>query len=289
MIGDLYNAANVVVGQAAVLFAPLNTTLPNLLNLSFSDPFSLVPWQIATFTINGATAPVTAFTITYNAVTTSSLTVAGLTTALITTAVAALTGVGVGNVVVTGTAATGWVITLQGAASQLGALTVSGTGGTPTVVTGVNPLWVPCGATDQGWQFGTNKSTTDINIEEQSTQVGTQITSQKVTLNGALSEEISSNLALAYNATLTTVASSTTTPGYDELNPTDTVLSYAVAMISQRFDGKPKINYAPAWTQLSNVETSFRRATAKRMYPVSFSTICKPGQIRMLSFTAPHS
>lgn len=288
MIGDLYNQNNVVVGQAAVLFSPANTSLPSLMSFSFADPFSLLPWNNTVFTVNGAVSPVTAFTLTYGGQTTTSLTVAALTAAAIQAALVALSSVGAGNAVVTGTAATGWVVTFSGAATGTSVLTVTGTGGTPTIAPATN-LWTPCGATDQGWKFGTNKSTTDTNIEEQSTQIGTQITTQKVTIEGSMAEEISTTLALAYNGILTTTAASPTTPGFDEINPTDTVIEYAVAMISQRFDGKPKIMYAPQWTQLSNVSTDFRRASAKRMYPVSFATVCKPSQIRAITLTSPHT
>jgi hypothetical protein len=281
-IADLYNAQNVVVGQAAVLFAPANTPLPNLNTISFADPLAATPWT--PWTINGAVAPVTTFTLSYGGNTTSALTVSGLTAAQITTALSSLASVGAGNVVVGGSAATGWTISFTGTAANKGALTAAGTGGTVTVAGG---LWTPCGATDQGWKFGTNKSTTPTTIEEQSTPVGTQITAQSVTIDGALSEEITSTLALAYNATVTTTAQATGVPGTDELNPTDTVLQYAIAMLAVTTGGLPSLYYAPQWTQLANVSADFRRAAAKHMYPVSFATVCKPNQIRIIRFKTP--
>lgn len=280
-IGDLYNGNGVVVGQAACLFAPANTPLPALSSISFADPFSLTPWTAAL--INGAVGPVTAFTLTYKGQTTSSLNVTALTAAQIQTALAALTSIGAGNVFVSGSAATGWSVALSDAVSG-GVLSVTGTGGTPTVTT---PLWSPCGATDQGWTFATNKSTTDIMIEEQSTPVGTTITSQKVLIEGALSEDITRTLALAYNGLVTTTAQATGIPGSDEINPTDDVIVYSAVLITKQFDGKPRVIYAPQWTQLSNVSTAMRRASAKRMYPVAFSTICKTSQIRIINLTSP--
>jgi hypothetical protein len=280
-INDLYNTNAVVVGQAAVLFAPANTPLPALSTISFTDPFNLDPWL--TYVLNG-TVGATSFTLTYKGSVTGSLTVTGLTAAAIQAALAALPTIGAGNVTVTGTAATGWRVSIAERVSG-GALTITGTGGgTPTVTAA---LWAPCGATDAGWTFATNKSTNDTTIEEQSTPAGQTITSQKVTIEGALAEDISRTLALAYNAYLTTTAQATGIPGTEELNPTDDVLSYAVAMIMKQWNGNPRLVYAPAWTQLNNVSTAMRRASAKRMYPVAFGTICATTAIRIINFVSP--
>lgn len=149
--------------------------------------------------------------------------------------------------------------------------------------------WNPVGATDGGWQFGTSKSTADITIEEQSTPVMRTMTAQSITIQGTAAEETAQTIALAMNGLVTTVGATAATPGYDEINPTDDVLSYAVALISRTYDGKPKIAYAPRWTQLNNTTTDHRRAAAKHMYPVAFSTISKPNQIRIIKFNAPHT
>lgn len=147
--------------------------------------------------------------------------------------------------------------------------------------------WNPVGATDQGWKFTANKSTQATTVEEQSTPAGMAISSQAVTIEGAASEDVSAVMALAYNATLTTTAAAAGVPGTDELNPTDDVLDYAVTLITVGVSGKPRWIYAPVWTQLSNVETDFRRAVGKHMYPISLATICQPSAIRIINFTAP--
>src|SRR5262252_9116559 len=63
-IGQLYNAQNVVVGQAACLVAPAYTALPSISTAVLNDPFSIVPWTSATVQ---ASAPITAgsYTLTY--------------------------------------------------------------------------------------------------------------------------------------------------------------------------------------------------------------------------------
>ena len=195
MIGDLYDANNVVVGQAAVFFAPKDTVLPSLDTWNTSDPFDLTFWT--------------------------------------------------------------------------------------------TPDWTPAGATDQGWTFGANKSTQTVNIEEQSTPVATTITSQSVTIAGALSEDITSTLALALNATSAATAAVVGTPGYDTVTLSDDPIEYAVGMVTVNAEGFGRIIYAPAWTQLDNASVAFRRASDKRMYAVQFETVCNISDIQILNFTAP--
>lgn len=193
-IGELYDANNVVVGQAAAFFAPEGTPLPALTGWDVTDPFA------ASF----FPAP-----------------------------------------------------------------------------------WTACGATDQGWQFGAEKNTQTINIEEQSTPVGTTITDQSISLSAALSEDISKTLALTLNATKATTAATTTAAGYDELTLQDTPLYYAVALVTTNAEGFGRIVYAPKWTSLENVEVGFRRASDKRNYGAGFATVCKTTDIRIINFITP--
>lgn len=273
-IGDLYDANNVVVGQAAVLFAPENTPLPDFQNLVLSDPFD--PSPFVSFSV--AVVATSSYTLSYAGGTTTNLTDTS-TSAAITTALEAI--VGNGNVTVTGTGTAYTVLFAENVAN--GALTSTATTGSATVSGG---LWVPVGATDQGWTYGTNKSTQKINIEEQSTEVGTTISTQSVTISGSLSEDISRTLALAYNGTLSSSAATANEPGFDVVALSDDVIYYAVAMLAQTNDGFPRIIYAPKWSQLANTTTAFRRAAKQRMYPVDFSTACKPTQIQVFNITS---
>lgn len=280
-IGQLYDANNVVVGQAALMVAASGTPLPSLLTANLSDPFDPAPFVGFTLTV----AATTTYTITVGGEETTSLTTSS-TGAAIQAALDALSTVGPGGAVVSPlTSSSPYTISFdEDTSGQV--VTVAASAGTATLTGG---LWTPVGATDQGWKYGTNKSTTTINVEEQSTPVAQTISSQAVTFEGALSEDISRTLALAWNAYLTSVAPAVGNPGYDQLLLTDDVLLYAVCLITSHFNGKPRWIYAPKCSQLSNVSTDFRRATAKRMYPVSFATLCKPSEIETINFTAPHS
>lgn len=290
MIGDLYNANNVVVGQAATWFAPKNTPLPSFVRgvglitgWNQADPFD--PGYFASYllTNSGATAFTITVTIDSKTYVTSSLTVAGLTAAAIRAALdVALTPLGAttGFAAVTG-AASPWTVVLKGPAAG-GTITCQGTGGT---VAATNPLWVPCGATDQGWQFGAAKSTQTINIEEQSTPVAMTVTSQQVTLAAALSEDITRTLNLALNAQSAATAPATGVAGYDAVTLTDNVLSYAVACVMANPEGFGRIIYAPQWTQLNNAAVNLRRASDKRTYGVQFQTVCATNLIQIINFT----
>lgn len=293
-IADLYNAANVVVGQAAVFVAPNATPLIDLSKFNPLDPFDPTPFQNYTLAVGS----ITSFTITVArrgvaggtgvvTATTSAQTVAGLTAANLQTAISGLATVGVGNVLVTGTTTTGpFFISFDESVSSDAVVTMTPTGGANSSFT---KLWLPVGATEQGWQYGADKNTQAINIEEQSTPVGTTITSQAISIQGSLSEDITQTLALALNANATRVASTSTIGAYDNIVPTDIVLQYAVAMVTTNAEGFGRIYYAPSWTSLANISAAFRRAAGQRLYGVTFSTVCATNQIQILNFVSPHS
>jgi hypothetical protein len=295
MIGDLYNANNVVVGQAATFFAPKNTPLPafarvapSIIGWNQADPFDAGFLGATLWASGAATSTIFTYTLDGKAYPGASLTVAGTTGPLIqTNLVNALVAGGLSptianaaNVSVQGTSPN-WNIVFRGPLAG-GVLTKVDTGGASTVT---NPLWLPCGATDQGWQFGAAKSTQSINIEEQSTPVAMTVTSQQVTLAASLSEDITRTLNLALNAQNTTTAPATGVAGFDTVTLTDTVLTYAVAMVSANPEGFGRIVYAPQWTQLANASVNLRRASDKRMYGVQFETVCATNLIQIINFT----
>lgn len=284
-IGDLYNAQNVVTGQAAVFVAPGNTPLIDLSKFNTADPFDTTAWTTYSMAVGATTAVILTFLRRGVTASTTSLTITGLTAAALQAALNGLATIGAGGVNVTGTTTTGPFFISFDEGLQDGVLTAAftGTGGVLSA-----PLWTACGATEQGWQLGADKSTQSINIEEQSTQVGTTITSQAVSVQGSLSEDITRTLALAMNATVTkTAAVTTVSPGYDTLTLTDTVLVYALGLVTTNAEGFGRIVYAPLWTSLGNVSASFRRAAGQRLYGVNFATICATNQIQILNFTQP--
>lgn len=286
-IGDLYSAANVVTGQAAVFFAPNNTALPALAGFNPADPFDPTMWMSYLVTVGSITSMTFTFTRRGATATTGSLTLTGLTAAAVQTALEGLATIGVGNVKVTGTTTTGPFNISLNEGLQDGVLTMTPTGGAGSSLSG--PIWSASGATEQGWQFGADKNTQTINIEEQSTPVDTTMTSQAVSIQGNLSEDISKTLLLALNATKQVVAPTTQVGGYDLITPTDLVLKYAVAMVTTNAEGYGRIIYAPSWTSLAGVSAAFRRASGQRLYGVTFATVCDTSKIKIYNFTMPHT
>jgi hypothetical protein len=300
MIGDLYDANNVKVGQAACLIAPANTPLPVLSATvpNMSDPFDLSPWTYAKL---AASATITAgsYTLTYTfngtPYTTAAIQYTDVAATIKTALLTALAPLGVTSAQLTVTGGppnattTPVLITLDEAY-------VGGTWSvTPTGITGgtlsITPtgIWTPVGATDQGWTWNSAKTLQDITIEEQSTLVGRFVANQQFQVTAALSEDITRTLATVHNMTRAFTAASVSNPAYETLTLTDSTLQYAVALIMQNTLSYPRWLYIPATTCLDNVSTPLRRAAAKRMYTATFTSVCATSAIQVFEFEAPHS
>jgi hypothetical protein len=269
-----YNTNNVLVGPAALYFAPVNTPLPADSSVLF-DPTN---WTGKTLTANGATAVTLAVTTAAGTQTTSSQTLPG-TAAAFQTALAGLSNVGAGNVTVTGAAGGPYTIVF---ANSLGAVTLAvtgSTGGTPTVTGG---LWTPAGATDAGWTFGKSINIQDINIEEQGPPVGRFVTSSSYSISGTILEASRANWQLALNAVKTLIAAGaggSGIPGVNLLTMQDALVHYAVALESKNEYGFATRDYIPDAVQGENVSVVHRRAAAAKGLAVAFTSVCPVGSI----------
>lgn len=281
-IGQLYNANNVVVGQAVCYFAPANTPLPADNNNSV-NAFDPTNWSGQTVTVGAATAGT--FTLTVGGQTTAPIAY-NATAAAVKTAIEALSSVGAGNSIVTSTTPGTWTITLVGSAAGQ-SITGTGTGLTGGAFSKTaSGLWVPVGATEQGWKITTNKSTQDHQVEEQSTPVAQTVQSQKLTIDGDLSEDVTQTIALAFNMTSAVTAAGTGQPGKTRLTLTDTPLQYAVVLEAVNKFGFARRTYIPVATALTNSSVDFRRSASKRHYPLQFTSICPMNQIVVDEYTA---
>lgn len=283
-IGQLYNANNVVVGQAACFIAPPFTPLPDISLTAQAagtvDPFDVSPWTYTKlYTTVAATAGSFTLSYTLNGVTYTTATIAynAIASVIDAAITAVLPGAGTSDVIVSGGPASATTTPI------LISLSEAYTGGTwsitPTAVTGgpfllTAPLWTPLGATDQGWTWGGTKTTNDIYIEEQTTEVAKTVENQQISIQGALAEDISRTLALAYNMTNALTAASSGHAAFETLSLSDNVISYAVALVMSNNLGFPRWLYIPAATSLDTVTAAFRRANAKRMYAVTLTSIC---------------
>lgn len=270
-----YNTNNVLVGAAALYYAPKGTPLPADSSILF-DP---TLWTGKILTANGATA--VTLTVTSpdgTAVATSSLTLPG-TAAAIQTALQALSNVGTGNATVTGAAGGPYTIVF---ANQLGAMSVSitaQTGGPPTLSGG---LWTPGGGTEAGWTFGKNLTTNDINIEEQSAPVARLVASSAYQFSGTILEASREKWQLGLQSVRTTVAKGiggSGQPAVDVQTMQDALTHYAVALESMNEFGFATRDYAPDCVQGESLSVAHRRAAGPKGLAVVFATVCPVGQI----------
>lgn len=286
-IGSLYNSRNVVVGQAAGFFAPPNTLLP----ADSITVFDSAVWGATIIGVGAATAgtylvtltggplaaPVTTAAITWNAVASA---VASAIQAVLPPGYVA---------VVTGTAPT-WTIDITGvAADQIVVSAAVGTALTGGALVVTPPAWSACGATEQGWAVNYTPTVQDINIEEQPTPVGQQVTTSKLEFVANLAEDTVASLQLALSAAATIQAPDATHFGKTTLTLQPTLPQLAVALETQNAKGLPRRYYIPVATCATNVGQTFRRAAASRMVPVTFTSVCDLSAIQIVEITANHS
>lgn len=147
--------------------------------------------------------------------------------------------------------------------------------------------WTYIGATDAGVTLTVSTNTQDITIEEQSTPALVTVTSKDVTVACALAEDTIANMKTAYGGgTLTTQVAATGTIGKSTLTLSDTLDQLAVGFEGVNPEGFFRRVYIPVVVSVASVGTSYRRAAAKRMYPISLRAICAPSSIEIVDMTA---
>jgi hypothetical protein len=289
-IGSLYNTKGVLVGQAAGFIAPPDTPLPG-------DSISLFDetvWLATTIQLGSPSAGTWTLTLSggpFAAPVTISAIPFGVTASALQTSIQAVLPVGYTAIVSgTGAVATPFSVTITGADAKDILITGNGatlTGGTFLVTP--SP-WVAAGATDQGWQNNYNPTTQNIDIEEQQTPVDQQVTTAVFTFVANLAEDTIQSLQWALSATKSVQAPGPTNVfGKTTLSLQSTLPRYAVALETQNNYGMPRRYYVPRMTCAVNSGQTFRRAAAKRMVPVTFTSIVALSQIQVVEITANHT
>jgi hypothetical protein len=137
-----------------------------------------------------------------------------------------------------------------------------------------NPLWVPLGASESGATMRFSRSTNDITIEEQLNPVDIATTGVDPRIEVTLAEDTIETMKLAYGGgTITTVAPTSTDPGYKELQIAEDIEHLTL--------GLEGMNTKTQWRRVlwldvlsvADVETSYRRAETQRLYAVSFRLV----------------
>lgn len=146
--------------------------------------------------------------------------------------------------------------------------------------------WVYAGATDEGFKITFDSSTQDITIEEQSTPVKRSIESKTVQIEAALAEDTIQTMAWAYGGNVTTTAPGASVYGKSVLTLSDELVEFAAILECANKFGMARRIIVPRVMSAGSVETSFRRAADKRMYPITLGSVCPPNEIQIIELTA---
>jgi hypothetical protein len=288
-IGSFYNAKGVVVGQAMGLFAPQDTPLPADSIAAFDETI----WASTVVTLGSPTAGTWTLTLSggpFTVPVTITGVAFGVTGSALAAAVQAVLPVGYTAVVTgLGTTVSPFFIAVTGPGGARILITGNGTGLTGGTFSVIPPAWSATGATEQGWQANYNVSTNDINIEEQITPAGRNITSATYEFMANLSEDTVDSLQLAMASTKTVQAADTTHFGATQLNLSSDLPVYAVVLETKNRFKLPRRYYIPGATCAVNVGQTFARARGQRLVPVTFSSVCATESIVIREITANHT
>lgn len=144
-----------------------------------------------------------------------------------------------------------------------------------------DPLWTSIGASESGATMRFSRSTNDITIEEQLNPVDIATTSIDPRIEITLAEDTLETMKLAYGGgTITTVAPTSTIPGYRELKIAEDIEHLTLGLEGENTK-TPVGSNVRQWRRVlwldvlsvADVETSYRRAETQRLYAVSFRLV----------------
>lgn len=147
--------------------------------------------------------------------------------------------------------------------------------------------WTSLGASDSGLTFQFARKTNDIMIEEQVVAVDTETTSLTFSMDVTLAEDTLATMKLAYGGgIITDTAASSGVPGIRTL-----ALSTDLDTFAFGFEVKNQLGFwrrylVPKVKSVAQVKTSFVRAKDKRMYAVTFQSLCAPEDVTIREMTA---
>lgn len=140
--------------------------------------------------------------------------------------------------------------------------------------------WKQAGGTEEGWRLGGDSSTTNHNIEEQPNPVAVTLESRGINISAALAEDTLDTLRLSFGGgTITTTPGATGQPTVSEFKLSSDVEEFAVGLDMRTVGGATRRIYIPRAAGSGSVDVAFRRASAKRTWPVQFAALCKPEEI----------
>lgn len=136
--------------------------------------------------------------------------------------------------------------------------------------------WVQAGGTEEGWRLGSNTSTTPHKIEEQPNPVLTTLDSRDFNIAASLAEDTLDSMRLAFGGGTITVDGIT---GVTTFTLSDGIDEFMVGLDMMTVGGKTRRIILPRASGSGNVDVAFRRAAAKRLWPVQFTMLNKPSEL----------
>lgn len=147
--------------------------------------------------------------------------------------------------------------------------------------------WTSLGASDSGLTFQFARKTNDIMIEEQVVPVDTETTSLNFSMDVTLAEDTLATMKLAYGGgTITDTAAGSGTPGVRTLTLSTDMDTFAFGFEVRNELGFWRRYLIPKVKSVAQVKTAFVRAKDKRMYDVSFQSLCPPEEVVIREMTA---
>lgn len=147
--------------------------------------------------------------------------------------------------------------------------------------------WKGAGGTDEGFKLTIDSNTQDISIEEQSTPVYRTVESKTCQIEAALAEDTVQSMQWAYGGNVVTTAAGPTQPAKSVLTLSDDLQVWSAVLETKNKFGMARRIFVPKMISAGSVETSFRRASDKRMYPLTLGSICATSDIQITELTAP--
>lgn len=144
--------------------------------------------------------------------------------------------------------------------------------------------WTNPGGTEEGWRLTGDASTTSHTIEEQPNPVLTTLESRTMGIAASLAEDTLESLRLAF-AGGTIVVGSGADAGVRTFKLSSTITEFAVGLDMKTIGGKTRRIIIPRASGAGTVDVAFRRASAKRMWPVQFTALCPPEDIIIRDIT----
>lgn len=141
-------------------------------------------------------------------------------------------------------------------------------------------LWEQAGGTEEGWRLGGDTSTTPHTIEEQPNPVAMTLESRAINVSATLAEDTLDTLRLSFGGgTITTTPAVGGVGVVKEFKLSEGVDEFAFGLDMFTVGGATRRIYVPRAAGSGSVDVAFRRAAAKRTWPLAMSALCKPSDI----------